>query len=46
MDNINEHVLDRALRIIVGLVLLWLTLNGNIGLWGWVGVVLLLTGLV
>ena len=32
------------LRIIAGLVLIGLTLNGNIGAWGWLGVVVLATG--
>jgi len=37
--------MDRALRIIVGLALIGLTLNGNIGVWGWLGVVPVLTGI-
>ncbi len=40
----NEGGLDRVLRIVAGLVLLGLTLNGNIGVWGWIGVVPLATG--
>ncbi|MEI7538227.1 MAG: DUF2892 domain-containing protein [Comamonadaceae bacterium] len=40
----NEGGLDRVLRIVAGLVLLGLTLNGNIGAWGWIGVVPLATG--
>ncbi len=40
----NEGGLDRVLRIVAGLVLLGLTLNGNIGAWGWLGVVPLATG--
>lgn len=42
----NEGTLDRALRIAAGLILLALTLTGTIGLWGWIGVVPLLTGAV
>lgn len=42
----NEGTLDRALRIVAGLILLALTLTGNIGVWGWIGVVPLLTGAV
>ena len=42
----NEGSLDRVLRVVVGLVLLGLTLNGNIGVWGWIGVVPLATGAV
>ena len=41
----NVGMIDRALRIIVGLALIGLTLNGNIGVWGWIGVVPLATGL-
>lgn len=40
----NEGGLDRVLRIVAGLVLIGLTLNGTIGVWGWVGVVPLATG--
>ena len=36
---------DRVLRILVGLALIGLTLSGTIGVWGWVGIVSLLTGL-
>ena len=42
--NLNVGGLDRILRIVVGLVLIALTLGGQIGLWGWIGVVPLLTG--
>jgi Protein of unknown function (DUF2892) len=35
---------DRILRIIVGLLLVAGTLAGVIGSWGWLGVVLLATG--
>jgi hypothetical protein len=42
----NEHSVDRAARVIVGLVLLGLTLSGAIGIWGWLGVVPLATGLI
>lgn len=40
----NVGGIDRILRIVVGLVLIGLTLNGNIGFWGWIGVVPLATG--
>ncbi|WP_424967955.1 MULTISPECIES: YgaP family membrane protein [unclassified Dinoroseobacter] len=42
----NEGTLDRALRIIAGLVLLSLVFIGPQTPWGWVGIVPLLTGLV
>ena len=41
----NVGTIDRALRIIVGLALIGLTLNGNIGVWGWIGVLPVLTGI-
>ena len=42
----NEGGLDRALRIIVGLVLIVMALRGMYTPWTWIGVVPLLTGLV
>jgi hypothetical protein len=40
----NVGGIDRILRIVLGLVLIGLTATGNIGVWGWLGVVLLATG--
>ena len=40
----NMGAIDRGLRILVGIVLIGLTLAGTIGVWGWLGVVPLLTG--
>ena len=42
----NVGSIDRAIRVLVGLALIGLTLTGTIGLWGWLGVVPLATGLV
>jgi hypothetical protein len=42
----NEGTLDRVLRIGAGLALLALTLTGTIGVWGWIGLVPLLTGAI
>ena len=42
----NEGNLDRVMRIVAGLVLLSLTVIGPQSMWGLVGVVPLLTGLV
>lgn len=42
----NVGVIDRILRIVLGLVLIGLTLSGNIGVWGWLGIVPLATGLI
>jgi Protein of unknown function (DUF2892) len=42
----NEHPIERALRVLVGLVLLSLVVLGPKTLWGLVGVVPLATGLL
>ena len=39
----NAGTVDRALRAIVGLVLIALAFTGTIGAWGWIGVVPLFT---
>jgi hypothetical protein len=41
----NVGTVDMILRIVVGIVLIALTLMGTIGIWGWIGVVPLATGL-
>lgn len=46
MFKTNVGGIDRVLRIIVGLALIGLTLTGTIGVWGWIGVVPVLTGLL
>jgi hypothetical protein len=40
----NVGSIDRGLRIVAGLVLIGLAATGTVGLWGYVGVVPLLTG--
>jgi hypothetical protein len=42
----NEGTLDRAVRVIAGLALIAMAVMGTIGVWGYVGVVLLVTGAV
>lgn len=42
----NEHVIDRAVRVVLGLGLLALTIVGPQTLWGLVGIVPLATGLL
>lgn len=42
----NEGTIDRALRIILGLVLLALVFVGPQTPWGWIGIVPLATGLI
>ena len=41
----NVGTIDRVLRVIAGLVLIGLAATGTVGVWGWIGVVPLLTGL-
>lgn len=41
----NVGTLDRSLRIAVGLILIALSLGGVIGLWGWIGLLPLATGI-
>lgn len=43
--KVNVGGADRILRIVVGLALILLVLSGQIGAWGWLGVVPLATGL-
>ncbi len=40
----NVGGIDRVLRIVAGLVLIALAATGTVGLWGWIGVVPLVTG--
>jgi hypothetical protein len=42
--KVNEGTIDRSLRVIAGLVLIGLAATGTVGIWGWIGVVPLLTG--
>jgi len=41
----NVGGIDRVLRIVAGLVLIGLAATGTVGVWGWIGVVPLATGL-
>jgi hypothetical protein len=43
--KVNVGGVDRILRIAVGMILIGLTLAGQIGVWGWFGVMPLLTGI-
>jgi fatty acid desaturase len=42
----NLGQVDKIARIVVGLLLIALTLLGTIGVWGWIGVVPLVTGVM
>ena len=44
--KLNMGTLDRALRVVAGIGLIGLTLTNTIGPWGWIGVLLLATGLI
>lgn len=41
----NVGGIDKGLRIVAGLVLIALAATGTVGVWGWIGIVPLLTGL-
>ncbi|BCB26024.1 membrane protein [Sulfurimicrobium lacus] len=42
----NVGGIDKLLRIVAGAALIGLTLSGVIGMWGWIGVIPLATGLM
>jgi hypothetical protein len=44
--KLNVGGTDRIVRIVAGLALIGLTVTGNIGVWGWLGVVPLATGAI
>lgn len=41
----NVGTIDHTVRIVVGLFLIGLTLGGVIGMWGWIGLLPLATGI-
>lgn len=43
--KINVGTPDQIARIVVGALLILLSITGVIGLWGWIGIVPLLTGI-
>ena len=45
MSRLNVGNIDRVLRILIGVALMGLAAIGTIGIWGYVGVIPLLTGL-
>ena len=42
----NVGGIDRAVRILAGLLLIALAATGTVGWWGWLGIALLATGLI
>lgn len=43
--KMNVGTIDRILRIVAGIALIALAYTGTIGMWGYIGVVPLLTGI-
>jgi hypothetical protein len=43
MFKSNVGNIDRVLRVVLGLALITMTLMGTIGVWGWIGIVPLIT---
>ncbi len=46
MVNLNVGNVDRVLRIVLGATLIVLAATGRVGVWGFIGVVPLLTGAI
>lgn len=44
--TINEGVLDRGIRVVVGIILIALVFVGPKISWGWIGLLPLITGIV
>lgn len=46
--NLKANVggVDRVIRVVAGLALIGLAATGTVGVWGWIGVVPVLTGTV
>lgn len=44
--KMNVGLIDKVLRIIIGVVLIALAFTGTLGVWAYIGVVPLVTGLV
>ncbi|PVE44609.1 YgaP family membrane protein [Limnohabitans planktonicus] len=42
----NIGGIERIVRVLAGLILVGLTLTGHIGVWGWLGLVPIATGLI
>lgn len=43
---VNEHVVERGVRVVIGLALIGLAVAGKVGAWGYIGIVPVLTGLL
>lgn len=43
---VNEHPIERVLRVVAGLALVAFAYTGSIGPWGYIGAIPLITGLI
>ncbi|MEP6739569.1 MAG: DUF2892 domain-containing protein [Caldimonas sp.] len=46
MNQLNVGNLDRVIRVILGIALVALTVAGYIGIWGYLGLALMATGVI
>jgi hypothetical protein len=46
MFKSNVGNIDRILRVVLGIALIAMAVTGTIGVWGWIGIVPLLTGAI
>ena len=44
--NSNVGGIDRIARIVIGVLLVVLAVTGQVGVWGWIGLLPLATGLI
>lgn len=43
---VNEHIAERVIRVGIGLALIGLAVAGKVGVWGYLGVIPVMTGLL
>ena len=43
---VNEHIAERGIRVALGLTLIGLAVAGKVGVWGYLGVIPVMTGLL
>jgi hypothetical protein len=46
MPTANEGTIDRAVRVVIGLILLSLVFIGPKTAWGWIGIIPIITGAI
>ena len=42
---VNEHAIERVVRVVAGAALVWAAYAGGLGPWAYIGIVPILTGL-